>query len=133
MEHDPVPEGIALGFLADIAVDQGRVQDAVSPAENSYRIFRDLGDLLNIAFCVRSFARVLTLAGKPEAAARVLSSSTALMEEIGARPPGFARISRKTLAAIHTQLDDAAFAEAWEQGRALNADEAVALALETLS
>jgi len=34
-----------------------------------------------------------------------------------------------TLARIHGMLDDAAFAEAWEQGRALTIDEAVALAL----
>ena len=31
-----------------------------------------------------------------------------------------------------TQLDEAAFAEAWEQGQALTADEAVALALDSL-
>jgi hypothetical protein len=37
------------------------------------------------------------------------------MEEIGARPPWFARISTKTLAIIHAQLDDAAFAEAWRR------------------
>jgi hypothetical protein len=55
------------------------------------------------------------------------------MEEIGARPPWFARISRKTLAAIHTQLDDATFAEAWRQGRVLTADDAVALAVAALA
>jgi hypothetical protein len=55
------------------------------------------------------------------------------MEEIGARPPWFARISRKTLAVIHTQLDDAAFAHAWEDGLTMTADEAVALALDSLA
>jgi hypothetical protein len=58
--------------------------DAVRPAESSYRIFRDLGDALNIALCVCSFARLLALAGKLEAAARVLAGSVALCEEIGA-------------------------------------------------
>jgi predicted ATPase/DNA-binding SARP family transcriptional activator len=132
MEHDPFAEGVALAFLADIAVDQGRVQDAVSAAESSYRIFRDLGDLLNIAICVCSFARVLTLAGKPEAAARVLASSEALHEEIGAGLPQLARMSEKALTAIRHQFDEAAFADAWEQGRTLTADEAVALALNAL-
>ena len=28
--HDPFPEGVALGILGDIAVDQGRPEDAVS-------------------------------------------------------------------------------------------------------
>jgi hypothetical protein len=38
----------------------------------------------------------------------------------------------KTLAIIRTQLDEAAFSEAWEQGRALTLDEAVALALDSI-
>lgn len=37
-----------------------------------------------------------------------------------------------TLASIRTQLDAAAFDEAWERGRALTADAAVALALDSL-
>jgi hypothetical protein len=54
------------------------------------------------------------------------------MEEIGARPPWFAKISRTTLAVIHTRLD-AAFARASEQGLGVTADEAVALALDSLA
>jgi hypothetical protein len=48
-------------------------------------------------------------------------------------PPHIARISAKALTAIRHQLDEAAFADAWEQGRTLTADEAVALALDALS
>ncbi len=36
------------------------------------------------------------------------------------------------LTLVREQLDDAAFTEAWEEGRKLTADEAVALALESL-
>ena len=57
----------------------------------------------------------------------------ALMEELGAKPPWFIRISRKTLVLIHTQLDDTAFADAWEQGLGMTAEEAVALALDSLA
>jgi hypothetical protein len=42
------------------------------------------------------------------------------------------KINNETLAVIHTQLDEAAFAAAWEQGRALTLDEAVALALDSV-
>ena len=131
MEHDPFPEGFALGTLADIALDQGRVQDVLAPAESSYRIFRDLGDRLNIAGCVCKFARVLALAVKPEAAARVLASSVALREATGGMD--YEGREQEALTAIRHQLDEAAFAAAWEQGRMLTADEAVALALESLS
>ena len=130
LEHDPFLEGFALGTLAAIALDQGRIQDAVSPAESSYRIFRDLRDMLNVASALCHFARVLALTGKPSVAARVLASAVALREETGARD--IMSESEKALTAIRPQLDDAAFAEAWEQGRTLTADEAVALALESL-
>ena len=38
-------------------------------------------------------------------------------------------LEEEALASIHTQLSEAAFAEAWEQGRSLTTDEAVALAV----
>ena len=126
-------EAIALSMLADIAVDEGRVADAISPLQESQRILRELNDLLLLAAGVGRFASVLALAGRAATATQVLSTSEALMEEIGARPPWFAGISSKTLAAVHTQLDDAAFAEVWERGRTLTADEAVALALDSLT
>ncbi len=131
-QHEFV-EAIALCQLADIAVDEGRVADAVSLLKESHRIFRELNDLLLIAAGVGRFASVLALAGRAALAAQVLSSAMALMEEIGAGPPWFARISGKTLAVIHDQLDDAAFADAWEQGLTITADEAVALALDSLA
>jgi len=37
-----------------------------------------------------------------------------------------------TLAAIRARLDETEFSEAWEQGRTVTPDEAVALALESL-
>jgi predicted ATPase len=130
-EHDPLLKGFALGLLADIALDQGRCEDAVSPAESSYRIYRDVGDLVNLAFAVGSFARILALTGKPEAAARVLASSVASLGETGARD--ISSVTEKALTVIRHQLDEAAFAKAWEQGLTLTADEAVALALDSLA
>lgn len=131
--HHELVEAIALFSLAEIAADEGRVADAIPMLEQSHRILRELNDLLLIATGVGRFACLLALAGRAATAAKVLSSSTSLMDEIGAKPPWFARISRKTLAVIHTQLDDAAFAQAWERGLTMTADEAVALALDSLA
>jgi predicted ATPase len=130
--HDEYIQGVSLRQLAEIAVDERRFEDAVSMLTESYRISRELNDLLEVAGAVARFASVLVPAGRAAAAARVLSSSTVLLEEIGASPPSFMRINEKTLTGIRAQLDDADFAEAWEQGRALTADEAVALALDAL-
>jgi len=99
----------------------------------SHRILCEINDLLLIAAGIGRFASALAIAGRAAIAAQVLSCSTALMEEIGAKPPWFARISRKTLVLIHTQLDDTAFADAWEQGLGMTAEGAVALALDSLA
>jgi tetratricopeptide (TPR) repeat protein len=131
--HHELVEAAALFSLAEIAADEGRLADAVSMLEQSHHVLRELNDLLLIATVVGRFASLLALAGRPATATQVLSSSTALLEEIGARPPWFARISTSTLAVIHTQLDGATFDEAWEQGLGLTAEEAVALALDSLA
>jgi predicted ATPase/DNA-binding SARP family transcriptional activator len=131
--HHELVEAISLSVLAEIAADEGRVVDALPMLEESHRILHELNDLLLIAAGVGSFAYLLAVAGRAATAAQVLSSSTALMEEIGARPPWFARISTKTLAIIHAQLDDAAFAEAWEEGITMTAEGAVALAVAALA
>ena len=47
-------------------------------------------------------------------------------------PPYVAKIRDQTLAAVRPQLDEAAFAAAWEEGQTLTAGEAVAIALDTL-
>ena len=98
----------------------------------AYRIRRELGERGEVVDILSRLAAVLAEAGKPGTATRLLSSSEALREEIGATfQPWDTERFEKTLATIHAQLDEARFAEAWEQGRTLTADEAVALALKS--
>ncbi len=59
----------------------------------------------------------------------MLSRSTALYEEMGASIPSYDMAEReRTPDLIRRELDEAAFAEAWEQGRTLRLNE-VELAL----
>jgi tetratricopeptide (TPR) repeat protein len=85
--HHELVEAIALFSLAEIAADEGRVADAIPMLEQSHRILHELNDLLLIATGVGRFACLLALAGRAATAAKVLSSSTSLMDEIGAKPP----------------------------------------------
>ena len=100
----------------------------------SHRLHRELGDPIQTALDVCRFAALLAAKGTAVTAARVLSCSDALCKEIGyglrSWDPEFVD---ETLTAIRGQLDEAAFAKAWEQGRALTADQAVALALDALA
>ena len=126
-------EGQALGALASLALEQGRARAAVSMMKDVLRIDRDRGAPLQTAFDLSRFARALAFAGESGAdAARILSSAEAMRDEIGAgSPPFLTKVNEEALTAIRTQLDNATFAEAWEEGRALTPDEAVALALGT--
>jgi len=117
-----------------IAVDEGRVRDAVSMLNESHRIHRDLDDPIGIARGLSRVARVLAVVGRAGTAARLLSRAEYLHEELGARlRPWLAQMNGETVTTIRAQLDEAAFAEAWEQGRALTADAAVTLALDSLT
>jgi tetratricopeptide (TPR) repeat protein len=126
-------EALSLGALADnLALEEGRVNDALPMLTEAYRINRDLGmPSAQTAMDLHRFARGLAFAGRAAPAARVFACAEALYEEIGARTrPLTAAKDEKTLTAIRAQLDDTVFAEAWEQGQGLTPDEAVALALD---
>ena len=125
---------IEAGSLAQLAIfarEEGRLQDATEMLREAIRIDHILGNVLDVAVDLGRLASVLVLAGRGDKAARLLSSSRALTEKLGAGAFWWAgRRNEQTLATIRTQLDEAAAAEAWERGRALTVDEAVSLALE---
>jgi hypothetical protein len=118
--------------IADCAVEEDRFEEAATLMKESLGILRDVGDLLMSVAAVCRSARVLALDGRLRPAALILSSAAVLLDEIGARPPWLTRITDQALSTIRAQLDEAAFADAWEQGRTLTPDEVVALALDSL-
>nr|MBA3332839.1 tetratricopeptide repeat protein [Actinomycetota bacterium] len=125
-------QATSLGALAEYALYEDRVQDAVLMLKESTRIYSDLGERHEIGVNLCRFARAFAVEGRAGMAAQVFARAEALREEIGAREyTWIAEMNEGTLAIIRTQLDEAAFDEAWEQGRALTVDEAVALALDT--
>jgi hypothetical protein len=63
----------------------------------------------------------------------VLAAGETLYKEMAASPMGWLqRGTEQALGLIRERLDEAAIAQAFEQGRTLTADEAVALALGEL-
>lgn len=122
-------EASTLGALAATALEEGRLEDADTMLRASLRIHDGLGDLLDTAVDLCSFAAVLAREGRAVTATRLLSSLDALGDAIGGRRRYVEELSEETLTTIRTQLDEAAFAEAWEQGRTLTVPEAVTLAL----
>jgi predicted ATPase len=130
-QSDEIVVAVQLFQLAGFAFAEGRVQDALGMLKESLRINRDHDMRGGIAENLCHFAEFLAAGGKAEMAARLLSRAEVLSEEIGGVPSWVAELNEKTLTSIRTQLDEAAFAEAWDQGQALTVDEAVALALDS--
>ena len=125
-------EATILRSLAGIALAEGRVDDSISLGKENLRLSREVGDPLETGESLCGAASTLTFVGRGETAARLLACYEALCEELGASVPWVTRMNEETLATIRTQLAETVLAEAWEQGRALTVDEAIALALDSL-
>jgi predicted ATPase len=125
-------EATSLGALSEYALNDGRVDEAIPMLTESTRIYRDLGERLEFAINLCRFARAVVLRGRPETAAVLLGASDALIADAGASFEYWvADMNDVTTALVRDALDEGVFAKAWEKGRQLSADEAVALALET--
>ena len=131
--RDRQVEAQALAQLAKFATNEGRFRDALTLLDESYRLADELGDSFEILSNLLHFARTLAFAERAATGARLLSRFEAMQEEIGTTDHWWLNsMVEETHSRIRAQLDDAAFAEAWEQGRTLTAAEAIALAVEEL-
>jgi predicted ATPase/class 3 adenylate cyclase len=123
-------EATSLGALGEYALREEQVIEALPLLEESYRISRELTDSPEILVALYRFAWALAVVERPADAARVFSTAELLRQETGRDVyPWMERENDWTLARIHAQLDDAAFAEAWDDGARMTVDEAAALAL----
>jgi predicted ATPase/class 3 adenylate cyclase len=122
-------EGQVLGELAESALEEGRVEEALPPLKKSTQIFVELADPTEIASSLSYFARALVLTGREEAAAQILARAQTTFDELGLH--WFQRFNPETRKTIQAQLDEAAYADACARGEDLTLDEAIELALES--
>ena len=121
---------MSLDQLAQYMFDEGLAEDALSMLKQSLRVRQDLGDHPMIAENLGRLAHLLANTGQAAPAARLFSSSESLREQIGSKStPTIAKRNDETLAMIRGQIGDEGLADAWDQGRTLTLDEAVAFAL----
>lgn len=121
----------ALCVLGDISLNQGKPGAAHDLYERALAILKDLEDEWWIAWCLEGVAGVAAVQGQPARAARLFGAAQALRDETGSpRPPAYRRYYEHNLAAAKDLLDEAAFAEAWEEGRAMTSGQAIEHALE---
>lgn len=120
---------IVLQNLAHVAQYQGDTAQAVARFRAGLALAQELGLKELIAACFAGLAGVAAAAGQSERAVQLFGASEALLDGIGAtlEPADQADYDR-SVAMTHTQFDESAFAAAWEAGRALTLDQAIAYA-----
>jgi predicted ATPase len=101
--------------------------------EESFNLYHRDGNKTAMMECLAGFAGVLGMTGKPEQAVRLFGAVEALFEAIGMT--GRRDLSEQKefdyyVAAVRAQLDQAAFAGAWAEGRAMTLEQAIAFALK---
>jgi predicted ATPase len=129
-------EMTVLGALGFYAVDDGRVEEAIPLLVDAIRIWRSQGggDLDEIGLYICSLARAAASKGELDTAAKIISATRTLNDEIGLAEPGYTTdLNEGTIAIIHAGLDESAFEEASEQGAKMTLDDAVALALTVVT
>jgi predicted ATPase/class 3 adenylate cyclase len=94
-------------------------------------IARELGDALETAYCLEGFAAAAAGA-RPKHAARLLGAADAARESGGGSLDQVEHeVHARTLEAARARLGAEGFEQAWEHGRALPTEQAVALALDS--
>jgi tetratricopeptide (TPR) repeat protein len=124
-----------LVWLAFAYGRMGRPEDARSVALEALELFRDVDNPTGIALAFLDLAFLATWEGRHEDAIRLAGASQSLRQRAGGGPPpGFAGMLEGDPAAeARAYLTEDAAQRAWEEGRAMSVEEAVAVAREEVT
>jgi non-specific serine/threonine protein kinase len=122
-----------LWHLANTVRDQHIYEQAKQLYRESLQVRHALLDKHGIARCFEGLAEVAVAEGQPVRAARLFGAAHWLRETIGSPlVDALRRLPQgRAVANARTALGEDAFAAAWAEGRAMELDDAVALALES--
>lgn len=122
-------EADALGILGSYATRDGRLDDAVALLKRAVELHQEEKNRSEVIFDIGRFSHVLAARGNRAVAVQLLSCVKIAEEEVGLSEQWFTEMNEALLARARTELEADVFANAWEQGRRLKVEEAVALAL----
>jgi predicted ATPase/DNA-binding NarL/FixJ family response regulator len=129
-EIDARPEiARCLAGLGRVAMDLGDMELARQHLTESLRLSHSTGSRIGVARGLEAFALLATHEDRPELAVPLTAAATALRDAAGLAALSGARAERYLSSA--RRLGEPAVTRLWNQGLALSADAAVALALDT--
>ncbi len=115
--------------VGQVARLQGRVADAADHYRMAIRIASELGDTVALTEPLQGLAAVLIATGDAEHGVRLLGAHEAIREQAGGGPPPEWLRLGDPFSPAKEQLGADRYQAAWEAGRALSVDQAVADAL----
>jgi len=121
--------------LAWVSLHLGHFDTAKAFFQESLKLFKDEDKKIGMMHCLPGFAGVLGMTGKPKPAARLFGAMEALLESLeitGQLDPPDQKELDHYVAIVRSQLDEAVFAKAWADGRAMTMEQAIAYALENI-
>jgi predicted ATPase/class 3 adenylate cyclase len=122
---------MALGNLGLAALYERDCEQSARFFAEALGAFSDLGDKRDAAESLSGLAAVVAARGDPIQAARLWGSAELLHDQIGLSPGSGARlVYERFLPAARELVADSAWAEAWEEGRAMTFEQAIVQALE---
>ena len=122
----------ALTHLGTLALRVSDYQQSAALYQQSLALNRALGNRDGIAEDLAGLAELASLLGQSERAAQLFGAVEALREASNISLPPLRRAAyERTVGVIRAHLDEAAFAAAWAQGRAMPLEQVIAYASET--
>jgi predicted ATPase/DNA-binding SARP family transcriptional activator len=127
---DPWAIAESLTGLGRVLVQQDDARRATILLQESVALLRDVGDNRALADSLEALAAATGLQGQPERAARLWAAAETLRGASGAPLDQFDRTrNERWLAAVRAGVDEAAWRAAWQEGRTMPLEEAIAEAL----
>lgn len=126
--------GIAVcqGTLAWAALCQADYAQARQLLGESIAIRREIGDKAGVAWCLEKLAQIAFAQGYPQQAVCLYGATSALRQSIGSVvDPADQPEYKRSIDALKAQLGNAAFQQAWTEGREMTLDQAISSALST--
>jgi predicted ATPase/DNA-binding SARP family transcriptional activator len=131
---DTSMEALLLQHLGFVRYNQSDHDRSMTLFRKSLALGQQLEDQVTIAYALIGLAGLAATRGRPERAVRLLAAAETLRAPLdGDMNPADRTQFEHNLTVARSQLDDATFAAAWDDGQTMHLDQAIAEALDNLA
>ncbi|MDP8928589.1 MAG: AAA family ATPase [Actinomycetota bacterium] len=118
------------GMLGQVDGTEGKFEAAAQRYRTSLSTYRQIDNLMGTAWVLYSFAHLALLRGQHERALRLVGASDALLEGVGELPALVSATMGDVGAAARSFLDEATAKRVYQEGLAMELEDAVAYAVQ---